>query len=63
MNKLPDERLIIRGRTHREMWRPEQYGGIQRILDNNERAARRVDRVILALFVACLAWWAWEAFA
>lgn len=63
MNNLPDDRLIIRGRTHREMWRPEQYGGIQRALDDNERAARTADRVILVMFLASVAWWLWEVFA
>ena len=62
-NCLPEDRLIVHGRTHTEMWRPERDGMVQRMLDDNERAARRCDRVILALFVACLARWAWEVFA
>lgn len=62
MNHLPESRSAMAGRTHSRMWRPEDYAAIER-LDPAERSARRMDALILALFVACLAWWAWEVFA
>lgn len=62
MNKLPESRRALAGRTHSRAWRPEDYAAIER-LDPAERSARRMEALILVMFLASVAWWLWEVFA